>query len=69
MQSKFICKMNYRFGFSATSENNPLLVFCHTVRTVLPFLPFGYLDLGVVRCSKPKIRVDDNFVHLQDRQE
>lgn len=46
-------------------RNNPSLVFRHTVGTVLPLLPFGYLDLGVVRRSEPKIRVNDDFVHLK----
>lgn len=48
-------------------SNNPSLVFCHTVRTVLPLLPLGDLDFGVVGRSEPKVRVDDNFVHLQTK--
>lgn len=34
---------------------------------MLPLLPLGDLDLGVVGCSEPKVRVDDNFVHLQTK--
>lgn len=45
----------------------PSLVFCHTVRTVLPLLPLGDLDLRVVGCSEAKVRVDDNFVHLRTK--
>lgn len=35
---------------------------------MLPFLPLGDLDLGIVWCPKPKVWVDDNFVHLQTKR-
>lgn len=48
--------------------NHFLLVFCHTVGAMLPFFPLGYLDLGVVWGSQPKVWVDDDFVHLCIKQ-
>lgn len=52
----------------AVNQNKPSLVFCHTVGSMLPFLPLGDLDLGIVWCPKPKVWVDDNFVHLQTKR-
>lgn len=46
-------------------NKNSSLVFCYTVRTMLPLLPLRYLDLGVVGSSEPKVWVYDYFVHLQ----
>lgn len=54
---------------SITSQNNALLVFCYTVRTVLPLFPFGYLDLGIVGRSEAKVWIDDHFVHLRHSEE
>lgn len=51
------------------SQNNALLVFCYTVRTMLPLFPFGYLDLGIVGRSEAKVGIDDDFVHLRHREE
>lgn len=52
----------------AVNQKKPSLVFCHTVGSMLPFLPLWDLDLGIVWCSEAKVWVDDNFVHLQTKQ-
>ena len=50
-------------------KNNHSRVFCHTVRAMLPLLPLWDLDLGVVGRSETKVRVDDNFIHLQTKSQ
>lgn len=41
------------------------LFLCHTVRAVLPLFSLRDLDFRVIWCTKAKVRVDDNFVHLE----
>lgn len=46
-----------------------LLVFCYTVRTVLPLFPLGYLDLGIIWRPEAKVWIDDHLVHLRQRED
>lgn len=49
------------------SDFKASLVFSHAV--MLPLIPLGDLDLGIVRCSETKVRVNDNFIHLEQERE
>ena len=41
------------------------LFLCHIVRAVLPLFSRRDLDFRVIWSTKAKVRVDDNFVHLE----